>query len=96
MTIAIFGNAQKENTLAEVSHILGFMAQKGVNVLLSQELRQELNLRDYPPFPEDGQSADDTTNPYNEAIDFAMSIGETALSSPPQQRLGQRISLSSV
>ncbi len=75
MTIAIFGNAQKENTLTEVSHILGFMEQKGVNVLLSQELRQELNLRDYPPFPEDGQSADDTSNPYNEAIDFAMSIG---------------------
>ncbi len=71
MTIAIFGNAMKENTLTEVSHILSFMAQQGVNVLLSQELRQELNLRDFPPFVED----DSNENTYNEPIDFAMSIG---------------------
>jgi len=71
MTIAIFGNAMKENTLIEVSHILSFMAQQGVNVLLSQELRQELNLRDFPPFVED----ESNENAYNEPIDFAMSIG---------------------
>lgn len=71
MTIAIFGNAMKENTLIEVSHILSFMAQQGVNVLLSQELRQELNLRDFPPFVED----ESNENTYNEPIDFAMSIG---------------------
>ena len=71
MTIAIFGNAMKENTLIEVSHILSFMAQQGVNVLLSQELRQELNLRDFPPFVED----ESNKNAYNEPIDFAMSIG---------------------
>lgn len=71
MTIAIFGNAMKENTLTEVSHILSFMAQQGVNVLLSQELRQELNLRDFPPFVEDNSNE----NTYNEPIDFAMSIG---------------------
>ncbi len=71
MTIAIFGNAMKENTLTEVSHILSFMAQQGVNVLLSQELRQELNLRDFPPFIEDNSNE----NTYNEPIDFAMSIG---------------------
>ena len=42
MTIAIFGNAMKDNTLIEVSHILEFMAAHGVQVLLSQELRQKL------------------------------------------------------
>ena len=52
MTIAIFGNAMKSRTLTEVRHILDFMAEKGINVLLSQELRQELDLREYPGFPE--------------------------------------------
>lgn len=75
MTIAIFGNAMKENTLIEVSHILAFMEKRGVNVLLSQELRQELNLREFPPFPEDWKGEEDTKSPYNEPIDFAMSIG---------------------
>lgn len=75
MTIAIFGNAMKENTLIEVSHILAFMEKRGVNVLLSQELRQELNLREFPPFPEDWKGEEEATSPYNEPIDFAMSIG---------------------
>ena len=52
MKIAIFGNAMKSETLREVQHILEFMEQKGVHVLLSQELRQELNLREYPSFPD--------------------------------------------
>ena len=46
MTIAIFGNAMKTDTLREVRHILDFMSEKDVHVLLSQELRQELNLRE--------------------------------------------------
>ncbi len=75
MTIAIFGNAMKENTLTEVSHILAFMEKRGVNILLSQELRQELNLREFPPFPEDWTGEGETVSPYNEPIDFAMSIG---------------------
>ena len=75
MTIAIFGNAMKENTLIEVSHILAFMEKRGVNILLSQELRQELNLREFPPFPEDWTGEGETQSPYNEPIDFAMSIG---------------------
>lgn len=75
MTIAIFGNAMKENTLIEVSHILAFMEKRGVNVLLSQELRQELNLREFPLFPEDWKGKEDAKSPYNEPIDFAMSIG---------------------
>lgn len=75
MTIAIFGNAMKENTLIEVSHILAFMEKRGVNVLLSQELRQELNLREFPPFPETRAGEEEPVSPYNEPIDFAMSIG---------------------
>ena len=64
MTIAIFGNAMKENTLEEVTHILEFMQLRGVDVVLSQELRQELNLREYPLF---------SNSP--EPIDFALSVG---------------------
>lgn len=68
MTIAIFGNAMKDNTLTEVSHILEFMSARGVNVVLSQELRQELRLREFPVYQEIPQEGD-------EPIDFAMSIG---------------------
>ena len=68
MTIAIFGNAMKDNTLIEVSHILEFMAAHGVQVLLSQELRQELQLREYPAFAEEAQECE-------EPVDFAMSVG---------------------
>ena len=68
MVIAIFGNAMKDNTLIEVSHILEFMAAHGVQVLLSQELRQELQLREYPAFSEVAQEGD-------EPVDFAMSVG---------------------
>ncbi len=82
MTIAIFGNALKSETLREVQHILQFMAEKGIHVLLSQELRQELNLREYPGFPEmndewpGGQTeADGYTTHSGEAVDFALSVG---------------------
>ena len=51
MKIALFGNAMKRMTLGEVSHVLEFMELRQVEVYLSQELRQEMNLRDYPPFP---------------------------------------------
>ena len=64
MTIAIFGNAMKGSTLNEVSHLLEFMQLRGVDVVLSQELRQELNLRSYKPFTE-----------AEEPIDFALSVG---------------------
>ena len=42
----------KSTTLREVRRILDFMTEKGIHVLLSQELRQELDLREYPGFPE--------------------------------------------
>jgi NAD+ kinase len=75
MTIAVFGNAMKSETLQEVQHILQFMTEKGVNVLLSQELRQEMNLREYPGFPENWDGDKQPENVYGEPIDFALSIG---------------------
>ena len=75
MTIAIFGNAMKSRTLTEVQHILEFMTEKGIHVLLSQELRQELNLREYPGFPENWDSDQQPENVYGEPIDFALSVG---------------------
>ena len=75
MTIAIFGNAMKSTTLREVRHILDFMTEKGVNILLSQELRQELDLREYPGFPENWDGDKQPENVYGEPIDFALSVG---------------------
>lgn len=65
----------KSQTLAEVRHILEFMTEKGVHVLLSQELRQELDLREYPGFPENWDSDEQPENVYGEPIDFALSVG---------------------
>ncbi|MBQ2171450.1 MAG: NAD(+)/NADH kinase [Paludibacteraceae bacterium] len=65
----------KSRTLQEVQHILQFMTDKGVNVLLSQELRQELNLRGYPGFPENWDGEKQPENVYGEPIDFALSVG---------------------
>ena len=74
MRIAIFGNAMKSDTLREVRHILDFMADKDVQVFLSQELRQELNLREYPSFPDIAiQSMIEGIG--KEPIDFALSVG---------------------
>ena len=61
--------------MVEVRHILEFMTEKGVHVLLSQELRQELNLREYPGFPENWDSDEQPENVYGEPIDFALSVG---------------------
>jgi NAD+ kinase len=78
----------KSQTLTEVRHILQFMEEKGVHVLLSQELRQELDLREYPSFEfsypkgttiSDFQTKNSdyhfTGKGYYEAIDFALSVG---------------------
>lgn len=75
MTIAIFGNAMKSDTLREVQHILTFMTEQKINVLLSQELRQELDLREYPSFPENWNGEQQPENVYGEPIDFALSVG---------------------
>lgn len=66
MTIAIFGNSNKRETLAEVKYLLDFMQRHGVRVLLSSELRNEMNLREeYPLY----------TPETEENIHFALSIG---------------------
>ena len=64
----------KTDTLREVRHILQFMTEKGVHVVLSQELRQELNLREYPSFP-DATMRDERLEIGGEPIDFALSVG---------------------
>ena len=78
----------KTQTLDEVRHILQFMEEKNVHVVLSQELRQELNLREYPSFehsyPKGTTISDFKTHNTDfrfqessnyEAIDFALSVG---------------------
>lgn len=74
MTIALFGNTMKSETMLEVSHILEFMKRHNVRVMLSQELRQELNIRDIPAFP-DSSDKNETANGEDEMIDFAVSVG---------------------
>lgn len=76
MTIAIFGNAMKANIYDELDHILEFLQLRGVDILLSQELRQEFNLREYAPFPTEWLQEDGGWKTLNgEAIDFAISLG---------------------
>ncbi|MBO7546048.1 MAG: NAD kinase [Paludibacteraceae bacterium] len=66
MTIAIFGNSGKRETLSEVKYLLGFMQRHDVRVILSNELRSEMNLREeYPLY----------TPETDENIHFALSIG---------------------
>lgn len=74
MKIAIFGNAMKQNTISEVAHLLEFMQLREVEVYLSQELRQEMNLRDYPPFPVTDEAWQTFLQQGNE-LDFALSVG---------------------
>ncbi|MBQ3914927.1 MAG: NAD kinase [Paludibacteraceae bacterium] len=66
MTIAIFGNSGKRETLSEVKYLLDFMQRHDVRVILSNELRSEMNLREeYPLY----------TPETDENIHFALSIG---------------------
>ena len=66
MTIAIFGNSGKRETLSEVKYLLDFMQRHDVLVILSNELRSEMNLREeYPLY----------TPETDENIHFALSIG---------------------
>ena len=61
--------------MREVRHILQFMTEKGIHVLLSQELRNQLDLREYPGFPENLDGDKQPENVYGEPIDFALSVG---------------------
>ena len=68
MTIAIFGNTLRSQTIREVKHIIEFLQLRGVNIVLSQELRQEAFTREFP-------SVEDYSAHAGETIDFALSVG---------------------
>ncbi|MCQ2334542.1 MAG: NAD kinase [Paludibacteraceae bacterium] len=66
MTVAVFGNTYKLATIEEVNRVLKVLEGKDVRVLLSQELRHELNLMaQYEPF----------TAETAECVDVALSMG---------------------
>lgn len=68
MTIAIFGNTLRPETICEVKHIVEFLQLRGVNVVLSQELRHDAFNREYP-------SVEDYIAHSDDSIDFALSVG---------------------
>ena len=68
MTIAIFGNTLRPETLREVKHIIDLLQKSGVNIVLSQELRQEAYNREFP-------SVEDYVAQTGESINFALSLG---------------------
>ncbi len=68
MTIAIFGNTLRSETIREVKHIVDFLQLRGVNIVLSQELRHDAFNREFP-------SVEDYIAHTDESIDFALSVG---------------------
>lgn len=68
MVIAIFGNTLRSETLREVNHIIEFLQQHEVTIVLSQELRHILLNREYP-------SVEDYIAHSDNSIDFALSVG---------------------
>lgn len=68
MVIAIFGNTLRMETIREVKHIVEFLQLRGVDIVLSQELRHEAFNREFP-------SVEDFISQTGEAIDFALSVG---------------------
>ena len=68
MTIAIFGNTLRPETIREVKHIVEFLQLRGVNIVLSQELRHDAFNREFP-------SVEDYIAHTDESIDFALSVG---------------------
>ena len=68
MTIAIFGNTLRSETIREVKHIVDFLQLRCVDIVLSQELRHEAFSREFP-------SVDDYASHTDKTIDFALSVG---------------------
>ena len=68
MTIAIFGNTLRSETIREVNHIIEFLQQHEVTIVLSQELRHVILNREYP-------SIEDYLEHHDEVVDFALSVG---------------------
>lgn len=66
MTIAIFGNTNKRSTMEKLEHILRFLDEHGATLLLSQEIRHEMNLMDrFEPYDVEKE----------QKIDCAVSVG---------------------
>ena len=68
MTIAIFGNTLRSETIREVNHIIEFLQQHEVTIVLSQELRHVILNREYP-------SIEDYLAHHDDVVDFALSVG---------------------
>lgn len=68
MVIAIFGNTLRQETIREVKHIIDFLKQRNVDIVLSHELRHEAFNREFP-------SVEDYISQTGENIDFALSVG---------------------
>lgn len=68
MVIAIFGNTLRPETIREVRHIVEFLQLRGVEIVLSQELRHEAFNREFI-------SVEDYISQTGETIDFALSVG---------------------
>ena len=68
MVIAIFGNTLRSETIREVKHIVEFLQLRGVDIVLSQELRHDAFNREFP-------SVEDYISHTGESIDFALSVG---------------------
>jgi NAD+ kinase len=68
MTIAVFGNTLRTNTISEIKHIVEYLQSRGIMVVVSPELRTDVFARDLP-------SVEDYVSTTGESIDFAISIG---------------------
>ncbi len=68
MTIAIFGNTLRSETIREVKHIIEFLQMHNVNIVLSHELRHEAFGREF-------SSLEDYVAHTEGEIDFALSVG---------------------
>ena len=68
MVIAIFGNTLRQETIREVKHIIDFLKQRNVDIVLSHELRHEAFNREFP-------SVEDYISQTGKNIDFALSVG---------------------
>ncbi len=68
MVIAIFGNTLRSDTIREVKHIIEFLQLREVDIVLSQELRNEVFSREFP-------SVEDYMLQTGKMIDFALSVG---------------------
>ncbi len=68
MKIAIFGNSMKAAIKEDLAHLIEFLQLRGIDIVLSQELRSEMSLRQFQPFiHENGQR--------EQNVDFVLSIG---------------------